>query len=339
MPRSAAARPRRPSPPPERADTGDEGAVLSLRRLERRCPGSVEVDGVREDESGGRLDVLRREQLLDLALGPVVDPAVDEVSRFGRLLDEIDDVHPCAIIAREDVQEIGLEGVVGLTPQRVRHGEPEALAVRSLRSLPSALERQIERVEGRMKLVLRKGEVQCRSHVLLGLGSRSGPGHRQGRGDAVRRVEEVAGLLTQLLVEVEGERAVSIGGCFQISRSDRGVRIPLQLRGDDAACRARIAADDLLALLLRFPFRGRAAEHRHRKSEREQSKESHGHARTLEQVACLVAHARQDEQRPRKASLWIKKGASPSMISTPDEPLAACGETRFGAQWLLSDEP
>src|SRR5262249_45443821 len=61
---------------------------------------------------------------------------------------------------------------------------------------------------GRVQPLAVQREVQGRGHLVGGGAAGAGVGHGQGAGDAVRREEQVALLLSQLAVEVAGEGRV-----------------------------------------------------------------------------------------------------------------------------------
>ena len=66
-----------------------------------------------------RVDVLRLEQVLDLALGLLFDPVVDVLPRGPGGLAEVDRVKPAVIVAFDQLLELGEDSLARLRPERV----------------------------------------------------------------------------------------------------------------------------------------------------------------------------------------------------------------------------
>ena len=105
-----------------------------------------------------------------------------------------------------------------LGPQSIGNTQLDALLVARFAQL------SLECAEGGMDLSLVFVEAEDSAHLLLGFAARAGIGHRQGRGDAVGREEQVARTGFELAVEVQGKGRVALNRGFSLSRSGGGRR-------------------------------------------------------------------------------------------------------------------
>ena len=76
-----------------------------------------------------------------------------------------------------------------------------------------------------MQSVLGKSEVKRGSHLAGGLPGRTGVGHGQRGGDAVRGVEQIAFLAAQHTIQVGGKRGVPVGQGGQVAVSATGLKL------------------------------------------------------------------------------------------------------------------
>ena len=120
-------------------------------------------------------------------------------------------MHARAVIDREGVEERRRELERRLAPNRVGDVELKGLPVRSGLPHGPRREREVEGVERRMQRRRRKGKVEGLGHFAGRGVRRAGVRHRERDGDAVRRVDEVRGVVAfdQVLVEVERELGVA----------------------------------------------------------------------------------------------------------------------------------
>ena len=73
-----------------------------------------------------------------------------------------------------------------------------------------------------MELVLREQETEGLGHLFFGIAFSPAVSHRQGFGDGIRGIKEVAVRALQGLVKIEGESAVAVDKAGRIGRTDGG---------------------------------------------------------------------------------------------------------------------
>ena len=97
--------------------------------------------------------------------------------------------------------------IIALAPERVGHVQVDLIALLDfVESFPQP-------AKGAVHRLLREGEMQHALHFLFGLSPRPRPGHRQGRGNAVRRKEQIVALTLLALIQVNGAGGVAFDDC------------------------------------------------------------------------------------------------------------------------------
>jgi len=172
-------------------------------------PGGVKVDRIYQYEPGPRIDSALGDQILDLALRLVADPVVDGFAGFFWCACKVQEPQPGTIVFRQEVEKHGEELIVLLAPDGIGDAQPETLCILAFGASTATRQLDVQGVEGRMQTVLCEVKVEGLRHLMFGLTASTRICHRQRQRDAVGRVEEVALVFSQNLVQVKGERAVA----------------------------------------------------------------------------------------------------------------------------------
>ena len=160
-------------------------------------------DGVRQDEAGARVRERRREEVLDLAGGLLLDPGVDRpAGHLGGA--EVDRAEAGAERFGDEAEVFGAEVLPLLAPKSVRLAE-------RVGPMGVAVDGPDQGAEVGGEAVGRGLEPEDAGHLGGRLASGAGVGHRQGGRDAVGGDEQVPRLRAEPAVEVRREPVAGRG--------------------------------------------------------------------------------------------------------------------------------
>ena len=178
--------------------------VLSCVLAELIGPRGLEIDGVGEDQARQRRDSAGAEKVLNFVVGLLFDPLVDGGAHAVGSGLEIDGMKSRAVIGFDQLEVGGQEIFILLGPKRVGHAESVSLMGRIHAGQQCA--------DGRVQAFRRQREVEDARHLGGRLAVRTGVGHGEGRGNAFRREEEIAGFCAEPAVEIDCEGIAAFDG-------------------------------------------------------------------------------------------------------------------------------
>ena len=96
-----------------------------------------------------------------------------------------------------------------MAPQCIDDVQSETVLICTFGAFPTTGELKVQAVECGMQPLLKECELEGVCHLLCRFAASTCVGHRQRQGDAVGRVEQVAILCAESLIEVKGKSTVS----------------------------------------------------------------------------------------------------------------------------------